>query len=145
MRARHSLHPIPAFPVYSAAFLANGLLAVGGGGGASRSGIKNKLVSRPSRPSRPTHRLPQRLYTVNNERSIALVGEFELQSGEDAPMSMAADIEVTIHRHLCYPSDAQPQSNTIFCGVNSAAEELDRGENQNCRALAVIDNKYVGF
>ncbi|KAF8743824.1 hypothetical protein AX14_000232 [Amanita brunnescens Koide BX004] len=111
MRARHSLHPIPAFPVYSAAFLANGLLAVGGGGGASRSGIKNKL----------------RLYTVNNERSIALVGEFELQSGEDAPMSMAADIE----------------SNTIFCGVNSAAEELDRGENQNCRALAVIDNKFV--
>lgn len=40
--------------------------------------------------------MSQRLYTVNNERSIALLDEFQLQSGEDAPMSMAADTEVRI-------------------------------------------------
>lgn len=44
MRARHSLHSLPAVPVYSAAFLAEDLLAVGGGGGVSKSGINNKLV-----------------------------------------------------------------------------------------------------
>lgn len=43
-----------------------------------------------------THNALQRLYTVDNERSIAHVDEFELQNGEDAPMSMAADTEVTI-------------------------------------------------
>ena len=43
-----------------------------------------------------THNALQRLYTVDNERSIAHVDEFELQSGEDAPMSMAADTEETI-------------------------------------------------
>ena len=45
----------------------------------------------------------------------------------------------------CNASDAQSQSKTIFCGVNSAAEQLEKGENQNCRALAVINNTYVGF
>ncbi|KAF8351282.1 WD40 repeat-like protein [Amanita rubescens] len=111
MRARHSLHSLPAVPVYSAAFLAKDLLAVGGGGGVSKSGINNKL----------------RLYTVNDERSIALLDEFQLQSGEDAPMSMAADTE----------------SKKIFCGINSSTEKMKMGENQNCRALVVKDNKLV--
>lgn len=44
MRARHTPHALPAFPVYSSAFLSDNELVLGGGGGASRSGIKNKLV-----------------------------------------------------------------------------------------------------
>ncbi|KAK2466360.1 hypothetical protein APHAL10511_002002 [Amanita phalloides] len=111
MRARHSVHSLPAFPVYAAAFLADHSLVIGGGGGTSKSGIKNKL----------------RLYTVDNERSIALVDEFELQSGEDAPMSMTADAE----------------SKTIFCGINSAQEVLEKGENQNCRVFTVHDTKIM--
>jgi len=46
MRARHTAHSLPAFPVYSSAFLSPHQLVLGGGGGASRSGIKNKLASR---------------------------------------------------------------------------------------------------
>lgn len=45
MRARHISHSLPAFPVYSSSFLSENELILGGGGGASRSGIKNKLVS----------------------------------------------------------------------------------------------------
>lgn len=45
MRARHEPHSLPAFPVYSSSFLSPNELVLGGGGGASRSGIKNKLVS----------------------------------------------------------------------------------------------------
>jgi hypothetical protein len=44
MRARHEPHSLPAFPVYSSSFLSSNELVLGGGGGASRSGIKNKLV-----------------------------------------------------------------------------------------------------
>jgi prolactin regulatory element-binding protein len=58
---------------------------------------------------------------------MALVDELELQKGEDAPMSMAAD----------------GQTNNIVCGINSAEENLKDGPNQNCRKFAVQDGKYV--
>ena len=44
MRPKHTQHSIPTFPVYSCAFLNDGTFVLGGGGGAARSGIKNKLV-----------------------------------------------------------------------------------------------------
>ena len=44
MRTRHTAHSTPTFPVYSAAFLSPTELILGGGGGASKTGIKNKLV-----------------------------------------------------------------------------------------------------
>lgn len=50
------------------------MLVLGGGGGASRTGIKNKL----------------RLYHVGDDRSLQLLDELELANGEDAPMSMAS-------------------------------------------------------
>lgn len=47
MRVLHNNHQLPAFPVYSSAFLSENELVVGGGGGATKSGIKNKLVCIP--------------------------------------------------------------------------------------------------
>jgi prolactin regulatory element-binding protein len=44
MRAKHTTHTLPAFPVYSAGFISADELVLGGGGGSSRAGIKNKLV-----------------------------------------------------------------------------------------------------
>ncbi|KAF8665705.1 hypothetical protein AX16_000157 [Volvariella volvacea WC 439] len=79
MRAHHTQHSLPTFPVYSSAFLSPSSLVLGGGGGASRSGIKNKL----------------RLYNIADDRSIELVDEFELAQGEDAPMSMAGHSETS--------------------------------------------------
>ncbi|KAF8076223.1 WD40 repeat-like protein [Lyophyllum atratum] len=109
MRTRHSPHSLPAFPVYSSSFLSETELVLGGGGGASRSGIKNKL----------------RLYNVGSERSLELLDEFELEKGEDAPMSMAA----------------HPKTSTIVCGVNSALEKLEKDENENCRVFTAKDHK----
>ncbi|OCH95959.1 WD40 repeat-like protein [Obba rivulosa] len=74
MRAQHTAHPLPAFPVYSSAFVAPDELVLGGGGGQSRSGIKNAL----------------RLYRVENHKTLNLLHQLELGAGEDAPMSMAA-------------------------------------------------------
>ncbi|KIM46008.1 hypothetical protein M413DRAFT_425727 [Hebeloma cylindrosporum] len=109
MRPVHAQHALPAFPVYSSAFLSSTQLVLGGGGGASRSGIKNKL----------------RLYDVKGERSIELKYEYELDKGEDAPMSMAGHIE----------------SGTIACGINSVEEKLVKGENENCRTFTVSNSE----
>lgn len=77
MRAQHTTHSLPAFPIYSCAFISDDLLVAGGGGGASRSGIKNKL----------------RLFRISVKRQLESLAEFELDKDEDAPMSMAAHIE----------------------------------------------------
>lgn len=45
MRTKHTPHPLPAFPVYSSAFISEHELVLGGGGGQSKTGVKNKLVS----------------------------------------------------------------------------------------------------
>lgn len=44
MRPRHTPHILSSFPIYSCAFLSGNRFVLGGGGGASRTGIKNKLV-----------------------------------------------------------------------------------------------------
>ncbi|KAI0722994.1 WD40 repeat-like protein [Earliella scabrosa] len=74
MRTKHTAHPLPAFPVYSAAFVTPTEFVLGGGGGQSKTGIKNKL----------------RLYHVEGDAKVELLDELELASGEDAPMSMAS-------------------------------------------------------
>ncbi|KZS97651.1 WD40 repeat-like protein [Sistotremastrum niveocremeum HHB9708] len=76
MRTQHTLHSLPAFPVYSSAFVSASKVVVGGGGGSSKSGIKNKL----------------RLYEIRAGHDIHLLDEYELAKGEDAPMCMAYDI-----------------------------------------------------
>ncbi|KAG8956683.1 hypothetical protein FRC04_000161 [Tulasnella sp. 424] len=72
VRCNHTQHSLPSFPVYSIGFVTDDKVVLGGGGGASRSGIKNKL----------------RLYDVKST-SLDLLNELELDPGEDAPMSMA--------------------------------------------------------
>ncbi|PIL36872.1 hypothetical protein GSI_00562 [Ganoderma sinense ZZ0214-1] len=74
MRTKHTSHPLSSFPVYSCAFVSANEFVLGGGGGQSKTGIKNKL----------------RLYHVEGDSKLTLLDELELASGEDAPMSMAA-------------------------------------------------------
>ncbi|KAF8916839.1 WD40-repeat-containing domain protein [Mucidula mucida] len=108
MRVHHAAHSFQTFPVYSSSFISDNQLVLGGGGGTSRSGIKNKL----------------RLYNVHPDRSIEMLNEFELEAGEDAPMSMAAN-----------------ESKNLVCGINSTEELVARGENDNCRVFDLNDNK----
>jgi len=109
MRTKHTSHSLSAFPVYSCAFVSANELVLGGGGGQSKTGIKNKL----------------RLYRVDGDNKLDLTHELELEKGEDAPMSMAA-----------HPNDKQ-----IACGINSSAEMLQGGKNQNCRVFDLADQK----
>jgi len=54
-----------------------------------------------------------------------LKDEYELEKGEDAPMSMATHSD----------------SKTIICGVNSILEKMEKGENDNCRTFTVAKDK----
>ncbi|EIN10603.1 hypothetical protein PUNSTDRAFT_132690 [Punctularia strigosozonata HHB-11173 SS5] len=74
MRVQHTAHSIGSFPVCSAAFLSPTELVLGGGGGQSRSGIKNKL----------------KIYNIQSHDKLELVDEFELEKDGDAPMSIAS-------------------------------------------------------
>ncbi|KAI0356520.1 WD40 repeat-like protein [Trametes cingulata] len=111
MRTKHTSHSLPSFPVYSSAFVTPNEFVLGGGGGQSKTGIKNKL----------------RLYHADGDKTLSLVHELELASGEDAPMSMAA----------------HPQREEIVCGINSSQDALQDGQNQNCRVYEVKENKIT--
>ncbi|KAG8952181.1 hypothetical protein FRC03_012227 [Tulasnella sp. 419] len=78
MRCEHTPHSLPAFPVYSLGFVDDEKLVLGGGGGAGRSGIKNKL----------------RLYRSKG-KELELVHELQLEQNEDAPMTMAVHPEAS--------------------------------------------------
>lgn len=66
------------FPVYSVAWTDDKTVVLAGGGGSSRTGVKNRLSS----------------YTVDfRERQLSLVEEHELSREEDAPMTIAIDHE----------------------------------------------------
>ncbi|KAK7061573.1 WD-repeats-region domain-containing protein [Favolaschia claudopus] len=109
MRTQHTPHFLTAFPVYCAAFLSPTRLVLGGGGGAAKTGIKNKL----------------RVYDVADNRTITLVDELQLDPGDDAPMSIAVDLE----------------TGTLACGVNSPEDKMKAGENQNCRVFSFKEQK----
>ncbi|KAJ7937203.1 WD40 repeat-like protein [Mycena leptocephala] len=108
MRAQHTPHFLTAFPVYSSAFLSPSQLVLGGGGGSSRTGIKNKL----------------RVYDVGDNRSITLVDELELERGEDTPMSIATNLEAgTLACGVNSPEDKMAKGENENCRVYAFKEQ----------------------
>ncbi|KAJ7499072.1 WD40 repeat-like protein [Mycena latifolia] len=108
MRAQHTPHFFTTFPIYSSAFLSPTHLVLGGGGGASRTGIKNKL----------------RVYDVGEDRSINLIDELELERGEDAPMSMATHLEAgTLACGVNSPEEKLSKGENENCRVYAFKEQ----------------------
>ena len=64
---------------------------------------------------------------MESNDSFELVNEFELEKGEDAPMSMAAD----------------GKTKRVVCGINSSLDSLETTKNQNCRKFVLDDGKCV--
>ncbi|KIM21819.1 hypothetical protein M408DRAFT_333251 [Serendipita vermifera MAFF 305830] len=122
MRPQHTGYVLEGFPIYSSSFVSPSRLILGGGGGQTRSGVRNKL----------------RLYDVTLE-ALNLVHEYEFEAGSDAPMSIAAavppaPVEVT----------SQPPLNVTFaCGANASEDAMKRGENMHCRLFSIKYDKIV--
>ncbi|GAA5847057.1 hypothetical protein JCM3766R1_000600 [Sporobolomyces carnicolor] len=96
------------FPVYSIAFTSDSSVVLAGGGGSSRTGVKNRLS----------------MYEIDSKgKRFRLKTQHELSKNEDAPMTIA------IHR----------PSKTIAAGINSDAETLKSGKNENLRMFSYDD------
>ncbi|GAA5827751.1 hypothetical protein JCM11251_007655 [Rhodosporidiobolus azoricus] len=97
------------FPVYAIAWIDDEHVVLAGGGGGSRTGVRNRLS----------------LYRLSaspaSKRSLTLLHSYTLAATEDAPMTIAYD----------------PQTSSLVAGINSPAEELEKGTNRNLRVFEV--------
>ncbi|GHJ86835.1 hypothetical protein NliqN6_3237 [Naganishia liquefaciens] len=76
-RTTHHAHPTPGFPVFCIAFTDDTHLLLGGGGGASRTGILNKL----------------KLYAVDKTgEKFEALKEHVFEKGADSPNTLAVDV-----------------------------------------------------
>lgn len=111
-------------------------LVVGGGGGAGRSGVGNKIVRVPFAPSFPgvawprrarlTPSGPQSVLEAAADDELRVAGELELSRDEDSVMSLAVGMR-----------RAAKAAARIYAGVNSGPADLAKGSNRHLRALAV--------
>jgi len=62
---------------------------------------------------------------------------------EDAPTSMAVDLEVGTSHFECWDDTNLPKSSKIICGINSPPAKIKQGENVNCRLFGLNDDVYV--
>jgi len=132
---------LSGFPIYSAAFVAPNEIVIGGGGGSSKSGVKNKLVwIQLNYPVPGTQTVLQRLYSIGSDRSMTLKNEIEV---EDAPTSMAVVLEAGTGHFECQDDANLPKSSKIICGINSPPAKIQQGENVNCRMFGLNDDVYV--
>ncbi|AFR98067.1 prolactin regulatory element-binding protein [Cryptococcus neoformans C23] len=107
-RTAHHPHPTPSFPVYCLDWADDAKLILGGGGGATRSGIQNKL----------------KLCKVSKDgKSLSYLTELALSNDEDAPMTMAIDKKTTsIVTGINGPSSAIQAENNDHCRVYSFSD-----------------------
>lgn len=115
-RTAHHPHPTPSFPVYCLDWADDAKLVLGGGGGATRSGIQNKL----------------KLCKVSKDgKDLSYLTELALSNDEDAPMTMAIDKETkSIITGINASSSAVQAGNNDHCRVYSFSDnriELVRG------------------
>ncbi|KAK9894982.1 WD40 repeat-like protein [Cystobasidium minutum MCA 4210] len=97
------------FPVYALAWLDDDRVAVTGGGGAGRSGIKNSLS----------------VYKVNgSSQTCDRVQELDLARDEDASSTIAVN----------------PKKKEIVLGINSNADTMSKGTNNNVRLFSYSDD-----
>ncbi|PNY23249.1 Uncharacterized protein TCAP_06791 [Tolypocladium capitatum] len=107
-------------------------LVVGGGGGAGRSGVGNKIVRLPAVPflvvlSTLTYLAQTVLETASNEE-LRVAGAVELSRDEDSVMSLAVGAR-------------RGKTTQLYAGVNSSPADVAKGTNHHLRTLAVERSK----
>lgn len=128
VRTTHFSQPV-GLPVYAVEFVAPRVVAYVGGGGASKSGLKNKLVlaaleeevdqgqgGATGKTGQPGSSASASASAGSSAR-LSTLAEILLSAEEDAPMCMAVDRVGGI----------------ITCSVNSPPSALAKGENRTLR------------
>ncbi|ESZ93035.1 hypothetical protein SBOR_6556 [Sclerotinia borealis F-4128] len=99
-----------SYPLYACDFdpVDSSRLVVGGGGGAGRTGVGNKIT----------------LLDTSNPNELIEAGEIDLSKEEDNVTSLAV-------------GQGQGKAAFIFAGVNSSPQDLGRGENAHFRVIRI--------
>ncbi|KAH8738092.1 hypothetical protein BGZ61DRAFT_502080 [Ilyonectria robusta] len=87
-------------------------LVVGGGGGAGRSGVGNKIT----------------ILETASQHELRVAGEIDLSRDEDSVMSLAM-------------GPRKGKTSHIYAGVNSSHESIAKGKNEHLRALGIEQSK----
>ncbi|OAQ89406.1 guanine nucleotide exchange factor-like protein [Purpureocillium lilacinum] len=90
-------------------------LVVGGGGGAGRSGVGNKIT----------------VLDVASQNELRVAADVELSRDEDSVMSLAV-------------GPRKGKTTYVFAGVNSGPDDIAKGKNENLRTLAIEQSKARG-
>ncbi|KAJ3411774.1 hypothetical protein HDV05_001732 [Chytridiales sp. JEL 0842] len=106
------------FPVFALGFAPKKpRIAVGGGGGASKSGVKNSLVSIPMKD----------IELDESTLEIRMMASYYLSQTDDSFQSLA------VH----------PKEKTIVAGANSPEDQVKAGHNKNCRIFTLKGEKLL--
>lgn len=101
-------------------------LIVGGGGGASRTGVGNKIVSRTQATLHGQSLTTeiQSVLDVSSPDSIEVASELELSRDEDSVTTLAAGLRK--HR-----------TTLVYAGINSSLDDIQKGKNEHFRVFGV--------
>lgn len=102
------------YPPYAVAFdeQDSNRLVVGGGGGAGRSGVGNKIS----------------VIETSTQTELQLAGELSLSRDEDSVMSLALGTQ-------------KGKMTTLYAGVNSSPASIASGKNQHLRTIAIEQSR----
>ncbi|KAI0528110.1 hypothetical protein F5B22DRAFT_20532 [Xylaria bambusicola] len=99
------------YPLYCCDFVDPDRLVVAGGGGPGRNGVGNKIT----------------LLDTSDATQLTELSELELCPNEDSVMSLA----------VVGPQKEKPATVTVFAGVNSSPDDVNKGQNKHMRALTI--------
>ncbi|TWU77327.1 hypothetical protein ED733_005233 [Metarhizium rileyi] len=102
------------YPIYAVDFDPEDAnrLVIGGGGGAGRSGVGNKMT----------------IFDTSHHDEIRAAGEIDLSRDEDSVMSIAV-------------GPRKGRTTQVYAGVNSSPEDISKGTNQHLRLFSVEPSK----
>ncbi|KAI3527838.1 hypothetical protein CPAR01_03206 [Colletotrichum paranaense] len=87
-------------------------LLIGGGGGANRSGVANKIT----------------VIDTSAKEELQISGEADLSRNEDSVMTLAA-------------GPKKGRTSYLYAGINSSPEEVEKGKNEHFRAFGIEQSK----
>jgi hypothetical protein len=117
-----------SYPLYACDFdpLDSSRLVVGGGGGAGRSGVGNKIVRRDLRVflvTEANHSL-QTLLDTSKPEELEEICEIDLSKDEDNVTSLAV-------------GQRKGQATLVYAGVNSSPKDVEKGKNVHFRVFGI--------
>ncbi|KAH6687400.1 hypothetical protein F5X68DRAFT_207366 [Plectosphaerella plurivora] len=106
-----------AYPPYACDFDPNdpNKLVIGGGGGANRSGVANRITV---------------IDASSKDADLTIAGEIDLSRDEDSINTLAVG-------HTKPAAGKKPTSTVIYAGINSSAAEIEKGKNEHFRTFSL--------